>query len=474
MSGSPVQQADRDWIRRCDDHAAARLRLLDDAEFLLGHEDMSSQHEARRLAERVERWRSQWLHERWGLSRAGAMPPRLPADRRLADALDHLARRLRGASPRPARWPRAEVAERETGRAGQNDPVAAAAAILDPGASLAGVCGAARRLTAAHHGGEPGRAAWPVQLYAPLYLSSHCANRCAYCGFAADQPVSRRHLDAAEAGAQAALLQSRGLRHLLLVAGDFPRLTTPDYLAGMVGDLGARDLEIDLEIAAQTTLEYERLRQAGAGGVTLYMETYDEEAYLRHHPRGPKVSYDWRLEALERAAEAGMQRLGLGILLGLAEPVADLLAMVRHALYLRKRYRPCRLAFSLPRVHEAPGTFTIPFPVADDLFIRMYAALRHAFPAADLVLSTREPPALREHLADVCITRMSAASSTVPGGYGEAGAAAGGGEQFPVADDRSVAETVSWLRQAGHPVTWSSREHAAAEGVAGVMARGRT
>ena len=448
MSGSSVQQTDRDWINRCDDHAAARLRLLDDAEALLGSGDMSSQHEASRLAERVERWRSQWLHERWGLSRAGVPPSRQAADRRLADGLDDLARRLRGAPPRPPRWPRGAVEN--------PGPSAAVAAALDPVADLTDVCRAAQRLTSERFGGEPGRAGWPVQLYAPLYLSSHCANRCAYCGFAADQPFPRRHLDTGAAGEQATLLQARGLRHLLLVAGDFPRLTTPDYLAAIIQELGARNLEIDLEIAAQTTLDYAHLGRAGAQGVTLYMETYDEQAYIHHHPRGPKVCYDWRLEALDRAAEAGIQRLGLGILLGLAEPATDLHSLVRHAGYLRAGYPGCRLAFSLPRIHQAPAAFKVPFPVDDQLFIRMYAALRMAFPDATLVLSTREPPSLRERLADICVTRMSAASSTVPGGYEKAGSAASGGGQFPIADGRSVAETVAWLGQAGHQVIWSS------------------
>jgi len=358
MSGSPVQQTDRDWIHRCDDHAAARLRLLDDAEFLLGRGDMSSQHEASRLADRVERWRSGWLHERWGLSRSGAPPAPAPADRSLADGLDHLARRLRGAPWCPPRWPRQAVADIDGGERLEHEaPAAAVAAALDPAAGLTHVCRAARRLTAERFGGEPGRAAWPVHLYAPLYLSSYCANRCAYCGFAADQTLIRRHLDTAQAGIQASLLAARGLCHLLLVAGDFPRRTTTDYFAAIIQDLCARHLEVDLEIAAQTTQDYVRLHQAGARGITLYMETYDEKAYIRHHLRGPKVSYDWRLEALDRAAEAGFQRLGLGILLGLAEPVTDLLALVRHACYLRARYPECRLAFSLPRIHESPAAF---------------------------------------------------------------------------------------------------------------------
>jgi 2-iminoacetate synthase len=467
MIGSLVQPADRDWIRRCDDHAVARLTLLADAESLLGEGTGASPEQREKIGERVERWRSQWLHERWGLSRFTDVPPRCPEDRRLAAALDHLARRLRDLPAAAARWPRGAVQDHQ----GDGPEVSAAAAALDESCALEDVVSAAGAATArcfAPPGGETG---WPVRLYAPLYLSSHCANRCVYCGFAANLPVERRHLSPQQAGEQAALLMRRGFRHLLLVAGDFPRLTTVSYLAEIVGDLDRRGCEPAVEIAAQSTLGYATLHAAGVRGVTLYMETYDEAAYVRHHPRGPKVSYDGRLEALERAAEAGIPRLGLGVLLGLADPRADLLALVRHGAYLRRRHPGCALAFSLPRIHDAPGGFQVPLPVSEALFVRLYAALRLAFPDADLVLSTREPAALRQRLAGICITQMSAASSTVPGGYEEAEGAAAGG-QFPVADGRSVAATVAWLEEAGHPVVWSVADGRPRETVAAASAGG--
>ncbi len=257
---------------------------------------------------------------------------------------------------------------------------------------------------------------------------------------------------------QARTLLSRGFRHLLLVAGDFPRLTTSAYMAKVVDRVAALGAEPSLEIAAQTTQEYVRLRRAGAWGVTLYMETYDEAAYAVVHRRGPKVSYDWRLEAAERAAEAGMQRLGLGILLGLSQPRDDLLALVGHGAYLRQRYPGVQLAFSLPRIHASPDGFTTPHPVDDELFMRLYAALRLAFPAATLVLSTREAATLRQRLAGLCVNQMSAASSTVPGGYEDGSPEQRDGGQFPVADGRCVRETRAWLERAGHPVVWSLAE----------------
>ena len=116
---------------------------------------------------------------------------------------------------------------------------------------------------------------------------------------------------------------------------------------------------------------------SGVRGLTLYQETYDEQLYADYHVRGPKSGFHWRLESHDRAAEAGMPRLGLGVLLGLAEPRQDLLAMMRHAAYLLDRFPDRTLAFSLPRIHEAPEGFSIKYPVSDTELIRLYCAVTH-------------------------------------------------------------------------------------------------
>ena len=127
--------------------------------------------------------------------------------------------------------------------------------------------------------------------------------------------------------------------------------------------------------------------------------------------------------------------------------------MLRHARYLQSRYAACGLAFSLPRIHEAPAGFEPPCPVDDPTFVRLYCALRIAFPRAQLVLSTRETPELRNRLAEICITQISAGSSTVPGGY-DASCDENCGAQFPVCDHRSPAEMARWLETRGFDVIW--------------------
>jgi 2-iminoacetate synthase len=252
------------------------------------------------------------------------------------------------------------------------------------------------------------------------------------------------------------ILRDRGFRHLLVVGGDFPSRTTTEFYAEILRVLVRDEIEPAIEIAPQSTQSYAELADAGACGLTLYQETYNQELYARYHIRGPKSSYHQRLESHDRAAEAGMQRLGLGILLGLADARDDLVAMMRHAAYLNNRFPDRTLAFSLPRIHDAPEEFEIPYPVSDEQLIRLYCALRLAFPEAELVLSTREPVELRSRLARICITQMSAGSSTAPGGYQMNGEDLG--EQFPVIDNRSPSEVADWLEAEGFRVCWSIEE----------------
>jgi 2-iminoacetate synthase len=438
----------RDWIRASDQHAEHHLRLLSEAEGLLQSIEQAGSEAAVVLADKLERWRYQHLNE-CGLSRT-------PRDEALVDALDVASRQLAGRGFAEAR--RTRHAVRDTSL--DSEAIEQAAAMLDPAFPLEELVQRARRLTCEHFPASDDPRAVRLgrrrmMLYAPLYVSSHCVNYCTYCGFRYPLDISRKHLTVDESCQQARILQRRGFEHLLVVGGDFPSRTTALYYQNILAALVEMGIQPAIEIAAQSTRDYGRLVEAGACGVTLYQETYDEHLYAGYHLRGPKASYHWRLEALDRAAEAGIRRLGLGILLGLADPRDDLQAMMRHAAYLGDRHRECKLAFSLPRIHDAPDDFQIPYTVSDDQLVRYYAVLRCAFPQAVLVLSTRESAELRNRLARICITQMSAGSSTAPGGY--QADQAGVGEQFPVADERPPAEVAQWLRHQGFQVCWSTK-----------------
>jgi 2-iminoacetate synthase len=68
-----------------------------------------------------------------------------------------------------------------------------------------------------------------------------------------------------------------------------------------------------------------------------------------------------------------------------------------------------------------------------------------------LTLSTREAPALRDHLIPLGITAMSAGSCTEPGGYARR---TSGTAQFSVADERSAGAVAAVLRRKGYEPVW--------------------
>lgn len=436
------------WLRQTDDHAEHHLALLDRIQQLESLDDSNGATQERlELAGKLERWRYQYLNE-------NGLPSSEPT-KDFLDALDLTANQMAGRRDRPPRATRLAVLDASL----ESESVGRAVDLLYSDAPNAMLEEEANALTLARFGiGSTGErdARQRMLLYAPLYVSSECVNHCTYCGFSYPQDIPRRHLSLDESIKQARILQSRGFASILIVGGDFPSRTTSAYYQQVARRLAEEGAEPSIEIASQSTSSYADLVAAGVCGLTLYQETYDLDRYTQYHVRGPKASYHWRLEAPDRAAEVGMERIGLGILLGLADPREDLRMMLRHARYLAQRFPDRTLAFSLPRIHEAPTDFQLPFSVSDDELVRMYAALRIAFPEAELVLSTREAPALRSRLADICITQMSAGSCTVPGGYSE-GASTDGG-QFPVSDHRSVDEVAASLDREGFHVCWSAKE----------------
>jgi len=320
-----------------------------------------------------------------------------------------------------------------------------------------------------------------IRLFAPLYLSNECVNDCLYCGFSRDNPILRVTLSVEEVVREARALKQQGFRNLLLVAGEHPKLISLEYLLECVRAVHAEVPSLSLEIATLATDDYRRLAQAGAEGLVIYQETYDRDLYARLHPSGPKRDFDWRLAAPERAFAAGFRRLGIGPLLGLGDWRADALALAAHAAWLWRHCWKAQLTISVPRLRPCAGDFAPPCPVSDRELVQLVCALRLFLPDAGLVLSTREPPRLRDGLISLGITLMSAGSHTEPGGYtgagqerlhksrgwrlaelaGNAGAWTAPGApadhatvQFEIADHRSPREVSDLIRRLGYEPVW--------------------
>ena len=291
-----------------------------------------------------------------------------------------------------------------------------------------------------------------VRLFAPLYISNACLSSCTYCGFSRGLDVARRTLSVDEVVAEAKALTGRGFRHLLLVSGEHRVEVSADYLVDCVEALRPIVPSISVETQTWSDDTYARLVAAGLEGVVHYQETYDRGRYAETHLAGWKRDFDRRLTSTERAAEAGVRRLGIGALLGLsADWRADVLAVARHAVWLQREFWRTEVTVSLPRIKVSASGFQPVRPVSDAEYVQALSALRLAAPEAGIVLSTREPAPLRDGLVRIAVTSMSAGSSTEPGGYLTPGTAQ---EQFRVSDERSPAQVAAMLEAAGYEPVW--------------------
>ena len=260
-----------------------------------------------------------------------------------------------------------------------------------------------------------------IRLFAPLYVSNECVNICRYCGFSRDNPIVRVTLSVDEVIQEARALTAQGFRNILLVAGEHPRFVSPSYLADCVRALHEEVPSIALEVGPMSTEEYRPMIEAGAEGLVVYQETYERSTYATMHTSGPKRDFDWRLETPERAYAAGFRRLGIGALFGLADWRWEALGVAAHAAFLLKNCWKAQLTISLPRLRPCAGEFEPQAPMSDRELTQLVCAFRLAFPDVGLVLSTREPPRLRDGLIPLGITLISAGSHTEPGGYTGAG-----------------------------------------------------
>lgn len=288
-----------------------------------------------------------------------------------------------------------------------------------------------------------------ILLFAPLYLSNACLNDCSYCGFRKSSGSRRVKVSLDEAVAEAQRLASQGHRSLDLVTGELPTDAFVDYVAGTCARILAVTpiQRIHLNLGSLSAEQFRRLRGAGATGYHVYQETYDPEVYLDVHPRGPKRDMAGRLEAPRRALEAGFERIGLGILIGLAPVAPDLARLAWHGQLVQREYPGASLGFSLPRIQEAGQDPALleRARVSDETFTKAMLFLRLEFPSAHLTLTTREKPSLRDQLLSLGVTKMSAGVSTAPAGA----ECLEETRQFEISDHRSLPEVARRIRSAG-------------------------
>ena len=300
-----------------------------------------------------------------------------------------------------------------------------------------------------------------VVIFAPLYLSNYCINSCRYCGYHTGSGICRRKLTQAEIVREVEVLEAMGHKRLAVEVGEDPQNCPIDYVLESLQTIYQvhRDhgniRRVNVNIAATTVENYQKLKAAGIGTYILFQETYHQATYEHFHPQGPKSDYEWHLTAFNRAMTAGIDDVGSGILFGLYDYRYELIALLLHAAYLEENFGAGPHTVSVPRLRPAQGVTLAEYPhlVSDVDFKKIVALVRLALPYTGIILSTREGAEFRREVLKVGVSQISAGSCTGVGGYSEQqdhGGEAANTAQFQVDDVRNPDEIYTELCRDGY------------------------
>lgn len=296
-----------------------------------------------------------------------------------------------------------------------------------------------------------------MQLFVPLYLSNLCANECTYCGFTMSNKLKRTTLTVSDTLTEIQAIKDMGFSQVLLVTGEHETKVGMAYFEKILSAIREKVSYLMMEVQPLKQNEYATLKQAGLDAVMVYQETYCPRQYATVHTRGKKQDFLWRLEATDRIGAAGIDKIGIGALLGLGDWRVDSAMTALHAQLLQQRYWQSRVSISFPRLRSCEGNTTGGHASTNKnlpnerQLLQLICAHRLFNPYAELSLSTRESAQFRDGALPLGITSMSAASQTQPGGYSQPSAAL---NQFDIDDNRPVEDVVTAIVDKGLEPVW--------------------
>ena len=300
-----------------------------------------------------------------------------------------------------------------------------------------------------------------IVMFAPLYLSNYCVNKCVYCPYHyQNKDIPRKKLTQEEVKQEVIALQDMGHKRLAIESGEDPVNNPIEYILDCIKTIysvqhkNGAIRRVNVNIAATTVENYRKLKEAGIGTYILFQETYHEESYEKLHPAGPKHNYAYHTEAMDRAMEGGIDDVGLGVLFGLELYKYEFAGILMHAEHLEAVHGVGPHTISVPRIKRAADIDPSVFDngIDDDTFAKIIACIRIAVPYTGMIISTRESEECRAKVMGLGISQISGGSRTSVGGY--AGYSSDerphDTEQFDVSDQRSLDEVVRWLMEKGY------------------------
>lgn len=298
-----------------------------------------------------------------------------------------------------------------------------------------------------------------IVLFAPLYLSNYCVNGCVYCPYHKQNTrIPRRKLTQEEIKNEVTALQDMGHKRLAIEAGEDPVNNPIEYIIDSIKTIysvkhkNGSIRRVNVNIAATSVENYKKLHEAGIGTYVLFQETYNKESYETLHPTGPKHNYAYHTEAMDRAMEAGIDDVSLGVLFGLDSYKYEFAALLMHAEHLEAVYGVGPHAISVPRIKKADDIDPDVFDngIDDDIFAKIVACIRIATPYTGMIISTRESEECRKRLLHLGISQMSGGSKTSVGGYFNPMPEDENSAQFDISDRRPLDEVIKWLMELGY------------------------
>ena len=264
--------------------------------------------------------------------------------------------------------------------------------------------------------------------------------------------IKRKTLDEAEIARECTAIRDLGFEHLLLVTGEHQSKVGMDYFRQHLPSIRRQFASLHMEVQPLATEEYAELKTLGLDGVMVYQETYHEGMYAQHHLKGKKQDFFWRLDTPDRLGEAGIDKIGLGALIGLSDSWrVDCFMVAEHLLWLQQRYWRSRYSISFPRLRPCAGGIAPASLMDERQLVQTICAFRLLAPEVELSLSTRESPWFRDRVIPLAINNVSAFSKTQPGGYADDHPEL---EQFAPHDDRRPEEVASALAARGLQPVW--------------------
>ena len=298
-----------------------------------------------------------------------------------------------------------------------------------------------------------------VVLFAPLYLSNYCVNGCVYCPYhKKNTHIPRKKLTQEEIKQEVIALQDMGHKRLAIESGEDPVNNPIEYILESIKTIysvkhkNGAIRRVNVNIAATSVENYKKLHDVGIGTYVLFQETYNKESYEKLHPTGPKHNYAYHTEAMDRAMEAGIDDVSLGVLFGLESYKYEFAGLLMHAEHLEAAFGVGPHAISVPRIRKADDIDPNVFDngIDDETFEKIVACIRISVPYTGMIISTRESQKVREKVLSLGVSQISGGSKTSVGGYYNPMPEDENSAQFDISDRRPLDEVMHWLIDLGY------------------------